>query len=95
MNEIMSETKDLTIIIPFLNEREEVENTLKSIRDHSVADIPIIVIDDGSDDGYDYLSVARKYGATYVRNDERMGVADCSLSCGKMTESYCVPKQKY
>lgn len=71
----MSETKDLTIIIPFLNEREEVENTLKSIRDHSVADIPIIVIDDGSDDGYDYLSVARKYGATYVRNDERMGVA--------------------
>ena len=71
----MAETKDLTIIIPFLNEKEEVENTLKSIRDHSDTDIPILVIDDGSDDGYDYLSVARKYGATYVRNSERMGVA--------------------
>ncbi|MDD4636637.1 MAG: glycosyltransferase [Bacteroidales bacterium] len=71
----MAEIKDLTIIIPFLNEKEEVENTLKSIRDHSTTDISIIVIDDGSDDGYDYLSVTQKYGATYVRNSERMGVA--------------------
>lgn len=71
----MAETKDLTIIIPFLNEKEEVENTLKSIRDHSNTDIPILVIDDGSDDGYDYESVARRYGATYIRNSERMGVA--------------------
>ena len=71
----MAEAIDLTIIIPFLNEKEEVENTLKSIREHTDTDIPILVIDDGSDDGYDYVSVARKYGAQYVRNNERVGVA--------------------
>ncbi len=71
----MGEAIDLTIIIPFLNEKEEVENTLKSIREHSDAYIPILLIDDASDDGYDYESVARKYGAQYEYNKERKGVA--------------------
>ncbi|MDR3340889.1 MAG: glycosyltransferase, partial [Candidatus Symbiothrix sp.] len=44
----------LTIIIPFLNEQYEVENTLQSIREHSSDTITIILINDASDDGFDY-----------------------------------------
>lgn len=66
----------LTIIIPFLNEKDEVENTLKSIREHSKEnDIKIILIDDSSDDGMDYECVAIKYHTIYIKNRERLGVA--------------------
>jgi len=65
----------LTIIIPFLNEQYEVENTLQSIREHSSDTITIILINDASDDGFDYLTVAEKYQVQYIENKERMGVA--------------------
>lgn len=68
-------SSDLTIIIPFLNEKEEVENTLQSIREHSDTYIPILLINDASDDGIDYVSIAKKYDATYLLNRERIGVA--------------------
>ena len=67
--------KKLTIIIPFANEGEEVENTVRSIRNHSKDDIDIIVINDASDDGYDYEHCLRKYSVEYVLNRERIGVA--------------------
>lgn len=67
--------KKLTVIIPFLNEKYEVENTLESIRSHSNNDIDIILINDASDDIFDYRQVAEKYGAVYIQNQERLGVA--------------------
>jgi len=66
--------QDITIIIPFLNEGEEVEKTLASIRDFS-ENVPIILINDASEDGFDYDSVADKFGVRYVKNKERLGVA--------------------
>lgn len=66
---------DLTIIIPFIRERLELEETLKSIRDYSDENIEIIVINDASDDDFDYKSVALKYDAIYLENKERIGVA--------------------
>jgi len=67
--------KKLTVIIPFLNEKCEVENTLESIKIHSNNDIEIILINDASDDGFDYKSVVEKYDVIYIENKERMGVA--------------------
>lgn len=67
--------KELTIIIPFLNEKYEVEETLKSIRDYSDNQVEILLINDASDDGFDYTSVAEKYGAFYFENSNRIGVA--------------------
>jgi glycosyltransferase involved in cell wall biosynthesis len=68
-------TKELTIIIPFLNEKHEVENTLRSIVENSNGNIEIIIINDASDDGFDYQSIAEKYSVTYIINQERLGVA--------------------
>jgi len=67
--------KKLTVIIPFLNENQEVENTLESIKAHLNDPIEIILINDASDDSFDYKTVAEKYGAVYIENTERMGVA--------------------
>ena len=66
----------LTVIIPFLNEKEEVCNTVKSLRDHSIGvPIEILLIDDASNDGYRYEQVARTYNTKYIRNVKRLGVA--------------------
>jgi glycosyltransferase involved in cell wall biosynthesis len=65
----------LTIVIPFLNEGEEVANTVASIRATAVTDPCITLINDASADGYDYEGVAETYGCRYVKNSERLGVA--------------------
>lgn len=69
---------ELTVIIPFLNEKEEVENTIKSLLDHTPdIEVDIILINDASDDGYDYDSLENKYHIVYIKNSLRMGVAKC------------------
>lgn len=67
--------KRLTIIIPFLLEKEEVEQTLANMYQYLEDEIDVILINDASDGGYDYKSVADKYRALYVENEERIGVA--------------------
>lgn len=67
--------QQLTIIIPFLNEGDEIGNTVLSIRETCVGHPDILLINDASTDGYDYLSVARKYECRYIRHEERKGVA--------------------
>lgn len=52
-----------SIIIPAYNEGEFIENTIRAIRDHGVAD-EIIVVDDGSTD--DTYSMAKNAGATVI-----------------------------
>lgn len=66
----------LTIIIPFLNEKEEVRNTVANIRENSHSgDITILLINDASDDGFDYEAIAKEYGTEYIVNPKRLGVA--------------------
>lgn len=66
----------LTIIIPFLNEKEEVANTVRSIREYSNSDeVIILLINDASDDGYNYQQVAETYHTEYILNPVRLGVA--------------------
>lgn len=72
---VEKEEKLLTVIIPFLNEGDEVERTVRSIREHSRGEVDILLINDASEDGYAYEEVARRYAADYIRNEERIGVA--------------------
>jgi glycosyltransferase involved in cell wall biosynthesis len=72
---IREQYRDLTVIIPFLNEGKEVELTVKNIRETASYNLEIILINDSSTDGYDYESVAKQYGCRYVQHDERRGVA--------------------
>lgn len=66
----------LTIIIPFLNEGEEVARTVKSIREHSnQEEIIILLINDASTDGFNYSQIAQRYNTQYIENTQRMGVA--------------------
>lgn len=70
-----SANKELTVIIPFLNEGNEVENTVNSLLGHTKEPIDIILINDNSDDGYNYKFLADKYKTRYIENSERKGVA--------------------
>lgn len=65
----------LSVVIPFLNEGEEVANTVKSARETAGDKIDIIVINDCSDDGYDYESELKDLNVRYVRNHVRIGAA--------------------
>lgn len=67
--------KELTVIIPFLNEGIEIENTVQSIRETAGEAVDILLINDCSQDNHDYEHVARKYDASYHFNEERQGVA--------------------
>lgn len=67
----------LTIIMPFLNEREEVGRTLQSIYEHAGESVEIIIINDCSDDDFDYAAAVSSYRATYIVNKKRKGVAAC------------------
>jgi glycosyltransferase involved in cell wall biosynthesis len=68
-------TPQLTIIIPFLNEGDELKKTLQSIKDTATGNPSIILINDASTDGYDYQGVAIAFGCTYLYHSKRTGVA--------------------
>lgn len=65
----------LTVVIPFLNEGEEVKNTLNSIYSTINSKVEIIVINDASDDGYDYEHELSEFPIHYVENPSRIGAA--------------------
>ncbi|WP_287131648.1 glycosyltransferase [Bacteroides sp.] len=75
MSEDMS--KKLTVIIPFLNEGMEVAHTVASIRQYAADRVEILVINDASNHLYDYEEMLKPYSATYLRNEERLGIAAC------------------
>lgn len=66
----------LTIIIPFLNEGEEIANTLSSIKDTTTSMPSILLINDASTDEYDYRTVAEQYNCEYIQHEVRLGVAE-------------------
>ena len=67
--------KELTVVIPFLNEREEVVETVRSIRETVGSRVEIIVVNDCSDKDFDYVTGLSPYNVTYVRNSFRIGAA--------------------
>lgn len=79
----------ITACICFRNEGEEVENTVKSILE-TTKHTKILLVDDCSDDGTDYLAVANKYNCEYHRMDERCGSVGTKDWAGRncMTEYF-------
>lgn len=67
--------KEMTVIIPFLNEGSEVEETIKSIKSHATIPFDIIMINDASTDKYDYEKIAQTYNCVYRAHKTRVGVA--------------------
>ena len=69
--------RQLSLIIPFLNEGEEVERTVKSFLEHGGAgNVDVIVINDCSYDSYPYMEyLVAIPGVSYFLNRERLGVA--------------------
>lgn len=65
----------LTIIIPFLNEGDEVLSTVRSIRENGGEHVTVIVINDASDDAYDYEKALTGQRVVYIKNQDRLGVA--------------------
>ena len=65
----------LTLVIPFLNEREEVVNTVRSARETAGYTFDIIVINDCSDNDYNYEIELSRYDVNYVYNSYRIGAA--------------------
>jgi glycosyltransferase involved in cell wall biosynthesis len=66
---------ELTVIIPFCNEGNEVGLTIQSCLDLAEGPVEFVLINDNSTDGYDYHSVAKKYKATYIEHTKQWGVA--------------------
>ena len=67
--------KKLTLIITFLNEGFEVYKTIDSFRNSTSIPFDIILINDGSTDGYNYKEIADYFGAKYVEHTIRKGAA--------------------
>lgn len=65
----------LTAIIPFYNEGVELIKTLSSIRRTAGCKIKIIIVDDKSDDDFDYKQMTSEYNVTYISNPIRLGPA--------------------
>lgn len=67
----------VTVIIPFLNEGGEVWQTIASLSANTKQHINIIVINDASNDGYDYSLIEKMENVLYICNKRRLGVAAC------------------
>lgn len=72
----MKNDNKLTIVIPFLNEEEEVKNTVVSINEYTGNQVDIILINDASDNHYDYEKDFINYKNVHIiKNKERKGSA--------------------
>lgn len=67
---------ELSVIIPFLNEGREIYETLSDIRRTVENRVNILLVDDCSDYNSDYAQWAKSFGASYIQNQQRMGVAE-------------------
>ncbi len=65
----------LSVLMSFLNEREEVGRTVRSIRETVGNEVDVIVVNDHSDDGYDYESDLEGLDVHYYYNKYRIGAA--------------------
>lgn len=70
-------TKPLTVIIAFLNEGTEIKRTIESVLEFAANKVEIIVINDGSNNLYDYEEMLRPYNIVYIKNENRRGVTVC------------------
>lgn len=63
---------EISVCMSFRNEGAEVAKTCKSVRE-TAPDIPIVCVNDGSNDGYDYISDLKPYNVIYYQSPYPMG----------------------
>lgn len=64
----------LSVVIAFFNERDEVETTVREIKRTAGDAVNIVLVNDGSNDGTDYGDISRRYSqVTYIENAQRTG----------------------
>lgn len=68
-------TPEISIIIPFRNEGNEVYKTVKSLVEQAGQEVSLILINDASDDQFDYKSIAESFNGEYVEHSMPWGVA--------------------
>lgn len=68
-------TPRLSVVITCLDEGAEVERTLASLRATAGDAVVVVLVNDGSSDGFDYRGAAERAGARYVENPVRRGTA--------------------
>lgn len=67
-------SRKMTVVIGFKNENIELEKTIVSLL-LSDDDINIVLVDDCSNDNYDYNGVAETFGCFYYKSDKPLGCA--------------------
>ena len=68
-------SKKLSAVMSFLNERDEVANTVRSIRETADDTVDIVVVNDASDSDYDYEKDLAGLNVKYHVCNERLGAA--------------------
>ena len=76
----------MTALISFRNEYDEVEKTVVSIR-ATTDNMPIILVNDASDNDYDYEAIADKYNCEYLHNTTPSGVAGARVDGVKLVKT--------
>lgn len=79
--------KKFSVLIPFLNEKEEVGKTVKSVRDTAGDKVDIVVVNDCSQDGYDYKADLEPYNVRYYETDHRIGSSAGKQMCVDLCET--------
>lgn len=73
------DTSELTIIVPFKNEGDEIAYTVRNILATAKNRPDILLINDGSDDNYNYSAIANKYSCRYIHNETSLGVGEARM----------------
>ena len=89
--------KELSVVMAFRNEGEEVALTCKSIRETAGDRVDILALNDASDDGFDYKQSLKGYDVQYIESKERLGssigkqrcVEMCRTPCFLMLDAHC------
>lgn len=79
--------KLMSVLLPFKNEGEELGLTCKSIRDTAGDKVDIIVVNDDSDQGFDYEAMVKPYDVKYYVNYSRLGSSLGKQKCVDLCET--------
>lgn len=79
--------KELTVLISFKNEKEELARTCKSIRHTAGNKVDIIVLNDASDAVFDYKESLKSYDVRYYESETRLGSSLGKQRCVELCET--------
>lgn len=79
--------KDISVLIPFKNEKEELARTCQSVRDTAGERVDIIVLNDASDPVFDYEGSVAPYNVHYYHSKQRLGSSGGKQRCVELCDT--------